>query len=93
MAAGLHGSARATPRILPNIGRVCREKVETLAEAVRGDGAAEVLEAARALVDRVVVSPPDGPGGPPGIELVGHLAAMLGLAGTTFGTGTGDATG
>jgi hypothetical protein len=38
------------------------------------------LEAARALIDHVIIHP-SGDGGPPGIELVGSLAAMLRTAG------------
>ena len=41
----------------------------------------EVLEAARALIDKVIVTPGDRLDDPPGIELVGQLMAMLKAAG------------
>jgi hypothetical protein len=37
----------------------------------------DVLEAARALIDRVIIHQPEGPGSPPSVELVGQLMAML----------------
>jgi hypothetical protein len=40
-----------------------------------------VIEAVRALVERIVVSPPEDVGGPPGIERVGDIMALLGTAG------------
>jgi len=46
-----------------------------------------VLEAARALVEIVVVSPPGGPDGPPGIELTGNLVDMLLAGGVNTATG------
>lgn len=40
-----------------------------------------MLEAARALIDKVIVTPGDHPDEPPGIELVGQLMDMLNGAG------------
>ncbi len=48
--------------------------------AIQEEDAPEALEAARALIDRIIVSPPNDDG-PPEIELIGQLAAMLGTAG------------
>ena len=45
-----------------------------------GDGT-EALEAARALIEKVVVSSPDDPDGEPSIELLGDLMALLQSAG------------
>jgi hypothetical protein len=61
----------------PNLAEVYRERVAALESAPAHRKAPDVLEAARALSDRVVVHPPEDPGGPPGIELVGQLLTML----------------
>ena len=69
------------PRLHPNLAEVYRDKVARLQEALAAEGGTEVLEAFRALIDRVEVhAPPEG-GGTPRIELVGHLASMLRAAG------------
>ena len=52
-----------------------------LQAAITGENNQAVLDAARALIERVEVGPPSGPGGEPRIELVGHLTAMLRAAG------------
>jgi hypothetical protein len=52
-----------------------------LREALTGEGQAEALEAARALVERVAVAAQDGAGRPPATEPIGELKAMLALAG------------
>jgi len=63
-----------------------RALVARLGQALADRDAPEALEAARALIDRVVVSPPSDPGDPPGIELVGKLQAMLRAGGADVGT-------
>jgi hypothetical protein len=52
---------------------------------MQGPDAIEAREAARMLIDQVIVSPPRIDGDPPGIEVVGNLAAMLrvGVSGDT----------
>ena len=40
-----------------------------------------MLEAARALIERIEIAPPSEPGGAPRIELLGHLSALLRAAG------------
>ena len=37
----------------------------------------EALEAARQLIDRIIVSPPEEDGNPPQIEIIGEFVAML----------------
>ena len=71
------------PALHPNIAEVYAAQVARLREALTAEGNPAALEAARALVDRVIVSPGDGPEGPPGIELVGRLMEML-QAGAAF---------
>jgi DNA invertase Pin-like site-specific DNA recombinase len=71
---------RPPPLRLPyDLGEVYRARVAGLREMLAGGDASEALEAARALISRVVVTPPDGEGGPPGIELVGEFGAMMRL--------------
>ncbi len=64
------------PALHPNLGEIYRKTVAGLAQAVSAGAKPEVLEAIRALIDRVVVSPPEDDGSP-GIELVGQIAAIL----------------
>lgn len=71
------GPPVAPPALHPNLAKVYAEKVATLRQALEAEDGTEALEAARALIDTVVVSPPDDPGNPPGIELTGNLIAML----------------
>ena len=52
-----------------------------LADALARDAGPEVLEAARALIERVVVHPADGPRGPRKLELFGQFSALLRAAG------------
>ncbi|MBR0660468.1 recombinase family protein [Roseomonas oryzicola] len=65
------------PALHPNIAEVYASQVARLREALDAEGNPAALEAARALIDRVIVSPGDGPDDPPGIELVGRLMQML----------------
>ena len=71
----------ALPRLHPNLAEVYRDKIARLREALTGEGGEEVVEAIRALIDRVEVHPPAETGGSARIELVGHLASMLRAAG------------
>ncbi len=60
-----------------NLAAVYREKLTRLRQALSGPDHTEALETARALVDRIIITPPADPGEPLGIELVGNLAKML----------------
>jgi hypothetical protein len=62
---------------------VYRQHVAQLQERLRSPDATEALEAARALIDKVVISPPEDDDDPPVIELVGDLQAMLHAASGT----------
>jgi len=65
----------------PAIATVYAERVAALeAELTNPDNRA-ALEAARALVDRVVMHPPESDGDPPGIEVIGELIELLKAAG------------
>jgi DNA invertase Pin-like site-specific DNA recombinase/outer membrane lipoprotein-sorting protein len=69
-----------THMLHPGIAENYARKAGILTEALREGGDPEVLEAARALIDRIVIHAPRPDGGPPGIELVGELTAMLNMA-------------
>ena len=68
------------PMLHPKIAETYARKVGLLAEALREGDDPEVLEAARAMIDQVVIYAPGPDGGPPRIELVGELTAMLNMA-------------
>lgn len=70
------------PRLHSNLSEVCREKVARLRYALALPPAApEVPEAVRAPIDPVEVYPPAAGSAGRRIELQGHLASMLRLAG------------
>lgn len=77
LAASLAGEPAIAPALHPNLGQVYRSRVATLQDALARKDAPEALEAARALIDRVVIRPTAGPDEPPGIDLCGQLIAML----------------
>ncbi len=71
-----HGSD-PLPTLHPNIADVYRQEVERLRNGLSAVDNAEALEAARQLIDRIIISPPDDHGEPPRIEIVGEFVAML----------------
>ena len=78
--------AQAEPAVLPpalhpGIANIYARKIAHLRAALAEGDNPEALEAARALIDRVIISPPDPDGGPPGIEIIGELMALLHAAG------------
>ena len=75
-------SMSATAPVLhPALAEMYRARLARLRETLESEGCREALEAARALIDRVEISPPtDGEPGPR-IELIGHLTALLRAAG------------
>ena len=83
-------AAPAVPRLHPNLAVIYRERVAALCASFSAGDGVEVLEAVRALVERVEVHPPAEPRGLPRIELVGALGAMLRTAGVA---GLGQAKG
>ena len=69
------------PALHPTLAAVYATRVARLREALDAGDGTEALEAARALIEKVIVSPPDDPDGDPEIELVGDLMALLQAAG------------
>ena len=68
-----------SPRVAlhPNLAQQYRAPVAQLRTALARDDGVSALEAARCLIEKVLIYPPDDDGGPPKIELVGNLLAML----------------
>jgi site-specific DNA recombinase len=60
-----------------NLAAIYRDKLEHLRPALAGPDNTEALEAARALIVRIVVTPLTDPDDPPDVELIGDLANML----------------
>ena len=58
----------APPALHPGMAEVYRNKVSGLRVALSDGRDSEALEAARALIDKVIISPPETDGDPPGIE-------------------------
>ena len=69
--------AAAEPALHPGIAELYAAKVRNLAAALAADDNPEALEAARALIDQVIVHPPAIDGDPPRVELIGELMALL----------------
>ena len=67
------------------IAEAYRQKIGGLKAALADGSDPEALDTARAMIDKVLIWPPETDGDPPGIELVGELLAMLqaGVAGST----------
>ncbi len=60
---------------------VYRAKLAHLSPALAGPDHTEAREAARALIDKMIISPPTDPGDPHGIELLGNFPNLLQAAG------------
>ncbi|GGJ35570.1 hypothetical protein GCM10011320_49150 [Neoroseomonas lacus] len=86
LKAELQGHSAVAPVLHPNLAEVYARRAAVLRDAIEGRNDPEVLEAARALVDKVIVSPGQGPDDPPEIELVGHLVGMLRAGGAVLAT-------
>jgi DNA invertase Pin-like site-specific DNA recombinase len=89
LAVALSTGPASPPALMPNLAQVYAAKVAQLQSGLQAGEGQEVLEAARALIDKVIITPGDGPDDPPGIELVGHLMAML-KAGGAFSKGADE---
>ena len=66
------------PRLHPNLAEIYQAQVALLREAMADSrSGVEVIEAARALIDRLEVHPQVETGAAPCLELIGQLSAML----------------
>ena len=70
------------PRFHGNLAELYRTRVERLRAGLANGEGPEVLEAARALVARIEISPGDA--GAPRIELMGELSALLAAGGVAL---------
>ena len=79
--AGLAGKIGHAPQerpcLHPNLAALYRERVASLREHLAGADASEVVEHARALIERIVLTPRTEGGFE--VEILGHLAAMVRL--------------
>jgi len=91
LRAELTHPAAPLPAMHPNLAAVYRDKVARLRDALVGPDGAEALEAARELIDQIVITPPEDDGGSPGIEVVGEFMAILKAAGLGDPTGKNNA--
>lgn len=74
-------AGRATiPQLHPSLAATYRAHLARLREHLKDPDATEALEAARALIDRVVITSPEHDGDPPAIELVGDLNRIIAAA-------------
>ena len=81
LQSGLAREAAPPPAMHPNIAHLYHDEVARLSEALQGPNGAEAREAARELIEQVIISPPEHDDDPPRIEVVGELVAMLKAAG------------
>ena len=65
----------------PAIAGVYAAKVATLASLLADGHHPEALDAARALIEKVVCYPPEADDHPPGVKVIGDLAGLLRAAG------------
>ncbi|NMJ42468.1 recombinase family protein [Roseomonas sp. JC162] len=84
LLAAVKDQPAPAPALLPNLAEVYADRVAVLRTAIEGREDPEVLEAARALIDKVIVSPGQGPDDPPEIELVGQLVELLRAGGVNL---------
>uniref|UniRef100_UPI003340E273 zinc ribbon domain-containing protein n=1 Tax=Rhodovarius sp. TaxID=2972673 RepID=UPI003340E273 len=84
--AAISNARPAIIRIRPDIGAVYRAKLQGLRAALAAADNPAALEAARALIERVIIHPA-GRRGVPDITVEGHLAAMLDMAQPGLGSG------
>jgi hypothetical protein len=77
-------------RLMPNLGEAYRHKLAHLRESLAAGDSPQALQAARALIARVIIQP--GPKGAPLIiNVEGHLAQMLAAAQPNLPTSTAQA--
>ena len=73
----------AGPQISSDLGHLYRARIATLQRDLDAPDSTEAREAARVLIDKVIITPsPEG--GDPGIELIGDLTAMINAGGAAI---------
>jgi site-specific DNA recombinase len=65
----------SAPLLHPKLAEIYRTRVADLHRVLASGDAPDALEAARALIDRIIVHPPGDGGGSPSVELIGDLLA------------------
>jgi len=65
----------------PGMSQIYATTVQNLSAALAERSQPETLEAARALIEKVIIHAPENKSDPPGVELIGQLAALLRTAG------------
>ncbi len=81
LAAALSVPLPQSPSIPRDMAAVYGAKLAHLSAALASPDHTEAREAARALIDKVIISPPTDPDDPPGIELLGNFPNLLQAAG------------
>jgi hypothetical protein len=69
------------PALHPGIADMYAAHVGKLIAELANGSDAEALQAARPLIDKVIIHPPQTDGDPPGVELIGDLIGLLKAAG------------
>jgi len=69
------------PSLHPGNAQIYKAKVNALHEALTTQDNTAALEAARALIDRIIVHPPETDDDPPRIEVIGELTELLKTSG------------
>jgi hypothetical protein len=91
IAAAMAVPATRPPALHPGIAEIYRAKVADLQRAIASEDDHAALEAARALIEKVIISPPEHDDDPARIELIGDLAELLHAAGLGTTTHPGAA--
>jgi len=77
------------PSLHPGNARIYKAKVNALQEALTTPDNTAALEAARALIDRIIIHPPETDDDPPCIEVIGELVELLKTSGIAADGPTG----
>ncbi len=81
LAASLATPHPQVPTIPTDMVAIYRAKLTHLSAALTGPDQTEAREAARALINKVIITPPTDLDDPPGIELLGNFLNLLQAAG------------
>ena len=70
----------SVPNLPTDLANRYRQEIDTLTKTLEDRTTPALLDAARRLIDRVIITPPKNDNDPPTIELVGDLTALIQLA-------------